>query len=128
MRVLVTGGAGFIGSHLVDRLLDGRHEVVVLDNLDPQVHGRVSEPRHLASHVAAGAVRFLRGDVTDRAALATALEGAEAVVHLAAAVGVGQSMYEPHYYVHTNATGTGVLLDLIAKAPGGLNYETGLED
>jgi dTDP-L-rhamnose 4-epimerase len=120
MKVLVTGGAGFIGSHLVDRLVDRRHEVVVLDNLDPQVHGRVSEPRHLASHVAAGAVRFLRGDVTDRGALAAAFEGAEAVVHLAAAVGVGQSMYEPHYYVHTNATGTGLLLDLIAKAPSGV--------
>ena len=118
MKVLVTGGAGFIGSHLVDRLVEARHEVVVLDNLDPQVHGRVEQPRHLAGHLASGAVRFLRGDVTDRAALGAALEGAEAVVHLAAAVGVGQSMYEPHYYVHTNATGTGLLLDLMAKSPG----------
>jgi dTDP-L-rhamnose 4-epimerase len=117
MKVLVTGGAGFIGSHLVDRLVEARHEVVVLDSLDPQVHGKAAEPRFLASHVASGAVRFQRGDVTDRAALAKAFEGAEAVVHLAAAVGVGQSMYEPHYYVHTNATGTGLLLDLIAKAP-----------
>jgi dTDP-L-rhamnose 4-epimerase len=117
VKVLVTGGAGFIGSHVVDRLVAGRHEIVVLDNLDPQVHGSDAQPRHIASHIASGAVRFLRGDVTDRGALSGALEGMEAVVHLAATVGVGQSMYEPLYYVHTNATGTGVLLDLIAKAP-----------
>jgi dTDP-L-rhamnose 4-epimerase len=117
MKILVTGGAGFIGSHLVDRLVAGRHEVVVLDNLDPQVHGPAAEPRHIAAHIESGAVRFLGGDVTDRAAMAKALEGAEAVVHLAATVGVGQSMYEPYYYVHTNASGTGILLDLIAKAP-----------
>jgi dTDP-L-rhamnose 4-epimerase len=59
-------------------------------------------------------VQFLLGDVTDRAAVSRALEGAEAVVHLAAAVGVGQSMYEPHYYVHTNATGAGLILDVLA--------------
>lgn len=115
MKILVTGGAGFIGSHLVDRLVDGRHEVVVLDNLDPQVHGvGAIEPKNLTSLVRAGAIRFQRGDVTDRNALAAALEGAEAVVHLAAAVGVGQSMYEPYYYVHTNATGSGLILDVLA--------------
>jgi dTDP-L-rhamnose 4-epimerase len=119
--VLVTGGAGFIGSHLVDLLLGRGHEVVVLDSLDPQVHGPNAQgPRHLAGHLARGAVRFLRGDVRDRAALAGALEGADAVVHLAAAVGVGQSMYEPHYYVSTNSGGTGLLLDLVARSRGRL--------
>jgi dTDP-L-rhamnose 4-epimerase len=114
MNVLVTGGAGFIGSHVVDSLV-GRHAVRVLDNLDPQVHGPgASEPRHILGHVREGRVEFQRGDVTDRAALARALQGEDVVIHLAAAVGVGQSTYEPHYYVHTNGTGTGLLLDLIA--------------
>jgi dTDP-L-rhamnose 4-epimerase len=118
--VLVTGGAGFIGSHLVDLLVARGHDVVVLDNLDPQVHGPDAQgPRHLMGHLAGGAVRFLRGDVTDREALAKAFEGAEAVVHLAAAVGVGQSMYEPHYYVSTNSGGTGLLLDLVARSKAG---------
>lgn len=117
MKILVTGGAGFIGSHLVDGLVARKHDVVVLDNLDPQVHGKgVQEPVHLQSHLASGAVRFLRGDVTDRAALTIAMEGVETIVHLAAAVGVGQSMYEPYYYVHTNGCGTGLLLDLVVAA------------
>ena len=118
MKVLVTGGAGFIGSHVVDLLVARGHETTVLDNLDPQVHGSgASEPRHILGHVRSGAVRFVRGDVTDREAVGRSLNGAEAIVHLAAAVGVGQSMYQPHYYVHTNATGTGLLLDLIARQP-----------
>jgi dTDP-L-rhamnose 4-epimerase len=116
MTVLVTGGAGFIGSHLVDLLVERGHDVVVIDNLDPQVHGRdASAPRHLEMAARSGAVRFIRGDVTNRRDLMTAVEHADTVVHLAAAVGVGQSMYAPHYYVHTNATGTGLLLDLIVS-------------
>jgi dTDP-L-rhamnose 4-epimerase len=92
------------------------HEVVVLDNLDPQVHGAgAKEPRHINSHVARGDVRFLLGDVTRRADVTAALEGIDAVVHLAAAVGVGQSMYSPHYYVHTNSTGTGLVLDVVVQ-------------
>jgi dTDP-L-rhamnose 4-epimerase len=109
----VTGGAGFIGSHFVDLLVARGHEVTVLDNLDPQVHGAgATEPRHIAAHVSAGNIRFIRGDVTDREAVARSLDQVEVVVHLAAAVGVGQSMYQPHYYVHTNDTGTGMLLEL----------------
>ncbi len=118
MNVLVTGGAGFIGSHLVDELVARAHAVTVLDNLDPQVHGPAAKtPRHLADHLANGRVRFHFGDVTDAEALKASLEGVEAVVHLAAVVGVGQSMYEPYYYVRTNAAGTGLLLDLVARNP-----------
>ena len=116
MRVLVTGGAGFIGSHLVDSLVGRGHETVVLDNLDPQVHGAGAVgPRHLERHLRAGAIEFIRGDVTDAADVKVACRGADAIVHLAAAVGVGQSMYEPRYYVHNNDLGTGVLLqELVA--------------
>src|SRR5659263_193870 len=88
-RVLVTGVAGFIGSHLVDALLDRGAEVTVLDNLDPQVHGPNREtPEHLSRHA-----RFIRGDVRDPETLWGCLSRADVVFHLAAAVGVSQSMY-----------------------------------
>src|SRR5690606_3154700 len=81
MRVLVTGGAGFIGSHVVDRLVERGYDIVVLDNLDPQVHGAGGgRPRNLERHLAGGTIRFVRGDVQDPAAVAEALAGVEAVV------------------------------------------------
>ncbi len=119
MRTLVTGGAGFIGSHVVDRLLEHGHEVVVLDNLDAQVHGeQATIPGNIAGHVAAGRVDFVHGDIRDPALVRRALQGVDVVVHLAAAVGVGQSMYEPHYYTSVNVDGQGVLLEEIAREPG----------
>lgn len=118
MRVLVTGGAGFIGSHVVDRLVERGVEVVVLDNLDPQVHGEgASMPRYLERHVLSGAIEFRRGDVRDPAAVEAALSGVDSVVHLAAAVGVGQSMYQPHYYTSVNVDGQGVLMEAMAREP-----------
>ncbi len=118
MRVLVTGGAGFIGSHVVDRLVDRGHEVIVLDNLDPQVHGEgAEEPENIAVHVASGAVEFVRGDVREPGDVRKALDGVDAVAHLAAAVGVGQSMYQPHYYTSVNVDGQGVLMEAMAKEP-----------
>ncbi len=117
MKVLVTGGAGFIGSHAVDRLVERGHEVVVLDNLDPQVHGDAATPANISGHVDAGRVAFIRGDIRDAADVRRALDGVEAVVHLAAAVGVGQSMYEPHYYTSVNVDGQGVLMEEMAKQP-----------
>jgi dTDP-L-rhamnose 4-epimerase len=105
MRVLVTGGAGFIGSHLADRLLAEGHHVRVLDVLDPQVH-RGARPDYLDPEV-----ELHVGDVRDRGALGRALDGADAVVHFAAAVGVGQSMYEIERYTSVNALGAAVLLE-----------------
>src|SRR5436305_11153330 len=86
--ILITGGAGFIGSHLADRLLAAGHRVRAFDNLTPQVHGTSARPEYLADDV-----ELVVGDMRDPDAVRAALEGVDAVVHLAARVGVGQSMY-----------------------------------
>ena len=106
MRVLITGGAGFIGSHLADRLLAEGHEVRALDNLDPQVHSAGERPEYLDP-----SVELHVGDVRDHDALRQALDGIDAVVHFAAAVGVGQSMYEIERYTSINAIGAAVVLE-----------------
>ena len=114
MKVLVTGGAGFIGSHVVERLIARGDEVVVLDSLDPQVHGKDAEtPKNLEPLLNDPRLRFLKGNVCDRDTLDQALGESEGVIHLAAAVGVGQSMYQPYQYVHTNGCGTALLLELL---------------
>ncbi len=108
---LVTGGAGFIGSHLVDALVDRGMRVRVLDSLDPQVHGRARRvPTYLNPRA-----EMIEGDVRDRELLWNALQGVEVVFHLAAAVGVGQSMYEIERYTSANTLGTAVLLDLLVN-------------
>jgi dTDP-L-rhamnose 4-epimerase len=106
MRILVTGGAGFIGSHLADRLLADGHDVRALDNLDPQVHRDGERPDYLDP-----AVELQVGDVRDRTAVGRALDGIDAVYHFAAAVGVGQSMYEIERYTSVNAIGAAVVLE-----------------
>ncbi|MFC2045995.1 SDR family NAD(P)-dependent oxidoreductase [Chloroflexota bacterium] len=110
-RILVTGGAGFIGSFLVDALLERGHDVRIYDALVPQVHGAAQA---LPDTVPAEA-EFIRGDVRDRDALGRALDGVDVVYHLAAAVGVGQSMYQIQYYTEANTLGGAVLLDLLAN-------------
>jgi len=111
MKVLVTGGAGFIGSHLVDALLARGHGVRVLDSLDPQVHGPKQErPAYLNP-----AAQLQVGDVRDHAAVRRALDGVEVVFHQAAAVGVGQSMYEIERYVSVNTLGAAVLLEELVE-------------
>ena len=106
MRVLITGGAGFIGSHLADLLLANGHLVRALDNLDRQVHRDGERPAYLADDV-----ELQVEDVRDREAVRRALEDVDAVVHFAAAVGVGQSMYEIERYTSINAIGAAVLLE-----------------
>jgi dTDP-L-rhamnose 4-epimerase len=110
VRVLVTGGAGFIGSHFADRLLDEGHEVRALDVLDRQVHDAEGAPGYLHPDV-----ELQTGDVRDHEACARALEDVDAVVHFAAAVGVGQSMYEVERYVSVNTVGCAVLLEEVVK-------------
>jgi dTDP-L-rhamnose 4-epimerase len=112
-RILITGGAGFIGSHLADLLLENGYSVRVLDSLSPQVHGESEgRPAYLAPEV-----ELARGDVRDPLATRRALEGVDAVVHLAAAVGVGQSMYRIADYVGINDLGTAVLLEALLGHP-----------
>lgn len=112
-RVLITGGAGFIGSRLAESLARRGDPVVVLDALVPQVHGDVGGRPDLPD-----AVEFIRGDVCDAACVREALAGATDVVHLAALTGTGQSMYEVEAYVRTNVLGTAVLLDAVAACRG----------
>lgn len=98
MKVLVTGGAGFIGSHLVDALVAEGHDVRVLDSLESQVHGEGADwPAYLGKDC-----ERMRGDVRDPETVRRALAGIEVVYHEAAAVGVGQSMYEIARYVSLN--------------------------
>ena len=103
-KILITGGAGFVGSHLADGLLRADHSVRMLDNLAPQVHGN-SVPGYLA-----GEIELIRGDVRDAAAVRKALSNVDVVYHFAAAVGVGQSMYEISRYMSINTQGTAELL------------------
>jgi len=109
MKILVTGGAGFIGSHVVDILLGQGHEVRVYDALVEQVHGGAG-PRHVPEEA-----EFVLGDMSDRKALTHAVEGVDQIVHLAAEVGVGQSMYEISRYVDANTGGTARLLDVLVN-------------
>lgn len=109
MNILVTGGAGFIGSHLTDALIERGHRVRVLDLLVPQVHG-TDAPQYVNAEA-----EFIRGDVCDPEIVERALEGMEAVFHEAAEVGVGQSMYEIDRYVRANDLGTGILLQSLIR-------------
>ncbi|MBW4561507.1 MAG: SDR family NAD(P)-dependent oxidoreductase [Mojavia pulchra JT2-VF2] len=110
-HILITGGAGFIGSHLADELLAQGYRVRVLDNLAAQVHGfGAKRPEYLNSEV-----ELIVGDVCDSDIVRQALKGIDAVYHLAAIVGVGQSMYEIAQYTSVNNMGTAVLLEALIE-------------
>jgi dTDP-L-rhamnose 4-epimerase len=112
-RVLITGGAGFIGSHAADALIGAGYQVRLLDALSPQVHG---PQRQSPTYLHADA-ELLVGDVTDPIMVERALRGVDMVLHLASSVGVGQSMYDIESYVRTNELGTAVLLQALANRP-----------
>jgi dTDP-L-rhamnose 4-epimerase len=112
-RVLITGGAGFIGSHVADELLARGYRVRALDNLTEQVHGpNAGRPDYLDPDV-----ELIVGDVRDRSVVRRALEGVDAVYHFASAVGVGQSMYEIVHYTDVNNVGTAVLCEALIANP-----------
>ena len=113
-NVLITGGAGFIGSNLAQALVSKGYEVTVLDNLSPQIHGEEPEQSQLYRSIL-GKVNFLKGDVRNRSDWEEALEGQQIVVHLAAETGTGQSMYEIEKYAEVNIKGTAILLDILAN-------------
>lgn len=115
-NILITGGAGFIGSRLALFLVAKGHKVRVLDNLAPQIHGDVPEASPLFRSIQ-GKVEFFRGSITSRNDLMKVLPGMDTVVHLAAETGTGQSMYAIQHYSDVNIGGTALLLDLIANAP-----------
>ena len=109
-KILVTGGAGFIGSHIVDALISKGHEVTVLDVLDSQVHPEQVVPEYLNK-----ATTFIKADVGDRAIIEKLVPEHDVIYHEAAAVGVGQSMYQIEHYVRENTMNTAVLLDVLAN-------------
>ena len=112
-KVLITGGAGFIGSHLADELIETGYKVRALDNLSEQVHGKnAKRPDYLHPEV-----ELQIGDVRDRASVEKALDGIDAVFHLAAMVGVGQSMYQIKDYTEVNNVGTAVLIEALMEKP-----------
>ncbi|MBD0331718.1 MAG: SDR family NAD(P)-dependent oxidoreductase [Chitinophagaceae bacterium] len=112
-NILITGGAGFIGSHLADELLESGYNVKVLDNLSEQVHGKdCYRPLYLNADV-----ELIIGDIRDSQKVKQALKGVDAVYHYAAMVGVGQSMYEIKEYTDVNNIGTAVLLEALMSNP-----------
>ena len=113
-HVLITGGAGFIGSRLANRLIAEGYKIRVLDSLSPQIHGNIPElsPLFLSLHPN---VEFIHGCVTNRSDLIIALDSIDTVVHFAAETGTGQSMYAIQHYSDVNVGGTALLLDLIAN-------------
>jgi dTDP-L-rhamnose 4-epimerase len=116
-KILVTGGAGFIGSNLANELIKRGNIVTVLDNLNPQIHG--PDPTHSSPLLKSlsSEIKFIFGDVTNRETLENALTGQNIIVHLAAETGTGQSMYEIERYNKVNIGGTSLILDILANNP-----------
>jgi dTDP-L-rhamnose 4-epimerase len=110
-EILVTGGAGYIGSHLVDALVARDYRVTVLDNLEPQVHRSGTWPSY-----ANPKAKYIKGDVRDRLVFEPLVLASQAVVHFGAAVSVGQSMYQIDRYVDVNTRGTALLLDILVNS------------
>lgn len=114
-NILITGGAGFIGSNLSLKLVERGYEVTVLDNLSPQVHGDDPETTSPLFTSIKDAVNFVKGSVTSRIDFERVIAGQDAIIHLAAETGTGQSMYQIENYCNVNVQGTAILLDLLAN-------------
>jgi dTDP-L-rhamnose 4-epimerase len=115
-QILITGGAGFIGSNLALKLIERGHSVTILDNLSKQIHGDDPKTTSPLFQSIQNKVNFIEGSVTSRADLEKAIENQDVVVHLAAETGTGQSMYQIEQYVNVNIGGTAILLDLLTNS------------
>lgn len=115
-NILITGGAGFIGSHLSLQLIQKGYSITVLDNLHAQIHGENPDETSPLFQSIKNKVRFIKGDVTNKEDWKTALENQHIIVHLAAETGTGQSMYEIERYTQVNVIGTSILLDLLTNS------------
>ncbi len=114
-NILITGGAGFIGSNIALKLISKGLEVTILDNLSPQIHGDKPEVTSPLYQSIIGKVKFINGTVTSKEDWANAIKGQDAIIHLAAETGTGQSMYEIQKYIEVNIGGTGIMLDLLTN-------------
>jgi dTDP-L-rhamnose 4-epimerase len=115
-KILITGGAGFIGSSLTKFLLKKGHEVTILDNLSPQIHGQNPAETSPLYQSIKGNVKMILGSVTNKNDLINAIEGQDTIVHLAAETGTGQSMYQIQHYTNVNIGGTSLLLDVLINS------------
>lgn len=115
-NILITGGAGFIGSNLALKLIGKGYSITVLDSLSPQIHGENPDTTSQLYNSIRGKVNFIKGTVTSREDWEKALKDVDAVVHLAAETGTGQSMYEIEKYTEINIGGTALMLDILANS------------
>ena len=120
-KILITGGAGFIGSGLVLYLIDNGYTVTILDNLSQQIHGEEPEKSSPLYLSIKDKVRFIKGTVTSRADWETSIADNEVIVHLAAETGTGQSMYQIEHYAQVNIGGTALMLDILDRKSTRLN-------
>lgn len=116
-NILITGGAGFIGSNLSLKLIDKGYNITVLDCLSPQIHGAEAEKSSFLYATIKDKVKFIKGSVTNKKDWDTAIVDQDAIIHLAAETGTGQSMYEIEKYTTVNIGGTAIMLDLLANQP-----------
>jgi dTDP-L-rhamnose 4-epimerase len=115
MKILITGGAGFIGSNLALALHAKNYDITVLDSLSPQIHGNSPEETSPLYYSIKDKVKFIKGSVTDRKVMMAALIDQDIIVHFAAETGTGQSMYNIENYINVNIGGTALLLDILAN-------------
>ncbi|MBF8456586.1 NAD-dependent epimerase/dehydratase family protein [Kaistella sp. G5-32] len=114
-NILITGGAGFIGSNLALKLIDKGYAVTVLDTLSEQIHGKDPDENSPLFLSIKGKVRFIKGDITNRNDVEKAIEDQDAIIHLAAETGTGQSMYQIEKYSHVNVYGSSLILDVLVN-------------